>query len=135
MHAHNGGYAESVEVLRGSHTNIHPRIGIILLEQSITGFLDHNAQVASSDSTGNSNLILSVSVDIRDKLYKISPHNSIYTVKEFLGFPGNDLDIPDAKYFLPTFSHRMKKDRELCDLIRELSTQVLQKISKEGFPS
>ncbi|MBI4439892.1 hypothetical protein HY638_02880 [Candidatus Woesearchaeota archaeon] len=129
----NGIYSGEVEVLRQSPTTIHPRVGVILLKEGIDDFLEKKALIVSANTIGNETLVLATGNSVADRIRQTNPYGKVYTILEFLGL--GEGDFPDAAYWLPFVGHKLEKDRELCDDIRSLSIDVLERLANRRLCS
>ena len=123
-------YQKPVAVLRKHSVHIHPRIGVLLIEEGIVEVLSISPQGMTPEMTQRADLVLTVEESMKHRLNELSPSDHIYTVKEFLGYPQRDRNLPDIRaYLLPNTKFQLYKDRKFCTMLKDLAKQVLEKIS------
>jgi protein-tyrosine-phosphatase len=131
-------YEPHIEALRTKEFDLSIRIGVLLLLEGVEDIANHRKRFGTEEIINQYDLVLVTSPRERDEVRKrVKAGDRIYMVKEFLSYPGDDLIIPDVvdQYVDENQESQLRTDRVLCDELRGFAHQVLDKISREGFPT
>ncbi len=130
-----GKYKSLVSRLREGNNDIHPRMGVLLLEDGVPAVVDQRMLIFTPELAQTFDLVLAVETQLKERIRELSHSNgTVQTVKEYLGYPDTDHDIADVKrYFLPFIWYQIRRDRTLRDTLKDISKQVLATLSSRQY--
>ena len=123
-----GTYAPLVQRLRSSTTNVHPRMGVLLLEDHIDSILDQRMFIARTDILVAFNLLLPVDTPVQQQVFSRTGIGS-KTVLEYLDDQGTSRDINEVRYILPFTRYQLAKDRTFRDNLKTIARNVVRKVA------
>ena len=116
-------YTSEVSRLREGGGHVHPRFGVLMLQDGIESVASHRS-VRVNDRIDGVDLVLTVDYNIARVLRDRYPAKSVYPVMSFIGESGS---LPDIKvYSLPFLSWQMREDRELLDSALGIAQKVVR---------
>jgi hypothetical protein len=126
-------YEAHLEKLLTNGVDISPRIGVLLLEEGVEEILYQKRRLATPKLVQEQDLILAVTPHLSQNIKEIGDRR-VLTVKEYLGYPKDDLSIPDVdSYEDRSVKGKMGRDRIKCNELQDFSHQILRKISEENI--
>ncbi|GEM_PF-4004831 len=123
-------YSLEVRQLRQARADVHPRIGIILLQEGITPVLEQRVQILTPEIIDDSDLVLTATGDMKITAQGLTPHQErVQTIREYCGRAQGGLDVPDVRRYMTLFTKgRVKRDRKLCIELREYALDIINKL-------